>query len=414
MSTNETVDHIFRHEYGHLVASLVRKVGIQQIEEVEDAIQWAMEQAVSHWHKTSKPDNPSGWLFRVALRHLLSQFRDKTRQQHLLTKYAGLQETEDDNGQAEALSQEFNDDVLRLLVLTCSEDIPVESQLVFTLKSLCGFSVAELATRLFTSSENIYKRFNRAKQVLKSQSLEIESLTKAQIQNRLPSVHKVLYVLFTEGYLSSHKDNAIRVDLCKQAYGLMRVLLKTDVGNSPQANALLALMLFNLARFDTRENEQGLVLLEQQDREQWDKNKIAQGLRFLTNAASGETVSRYHVEASIAAQHCIASSFDNTRWDKIAEAYALLEQIAPSPIHRLNRAVVIAQWQGPHKALELLESGHAPSWLTRSYHWFLVLADLQYRCGKHHIANTNSHQALSLAPTEHIRKLIQTRLSRYQ
>jgi predicted RNA polymerase sigma factor len=191
------------------------------------------------------------------------------------------------------------------------------------------------------------------------------------------------------------------------------VLAQHPWGNVPQTHALLALMLFNIARLDTRENHGGLVLLEHQERQLWDQHKIAQALVYLNQSANGDVISRYHIEASIAAEHCLAKTFQDTRWDKIIDAYELLEKIAPSPLHRLNRALAVAEYENPEQGLKVIESMDIPSWLQRSYHWYAVLADLQYRADRIEIANQNAIEAIELAPTQGIKDLLKKRMATY-
>jgi RNA polymerase sigma factor (sigma-70 family) len=408
-----SLDHVFRHEYGSLVAMLVRRFGFDQIDTIEDAVQWSMTQAITHWTLGKQPSNPAAWLYRVALRHLLSELKTRKRHHEILKKQLMLGEDEIAEQPDTALANELSDSLLRMLFLGCDDSIPIESQLVFTLKSLCGFSIEEIAARLFISQANVYKRFTRAKQRLKQQQINLNEVSQTQVSARISAVHKVLYLVFTEGYLSSHPDVMIRKDLCEEAARLAEVLAQHPWGNVPQTHALLALMLFNIARLDTRENHGGLVLLEHQERQLWDQHKIAQALVYLNQSANGDVISRYHIEASIAAEHCLAKTFQDTRWDKIIDAYELLEKIAPSPLHRLNRALAVAEYENPEQGLKVIESMDIPSWLQRSYHWYAVLADLQYRADRIEIANQNAIEAIELASTQGIKDLLKKRMATY-
>lgn len=406
-------EHIFRHEYGPLVASLLRRVGTQHLNAVEDAVQHAMMQALNFWSRDKLPDHPAAWLYQVAYRQLLTEFRIAKRRKDLLAEHSPIENDEIIEPVDIPLPGEMSDALLRMLFVTCHEDIPIESQLVFTLKSLCGFSVKEIALRIFISEANVYKRFSRAKQFLKKQSSELSFINHDHMPVRLPMVHRVLYVLFTEGYLSSHADMAIRHDLCEEALRLCLLLADSKVGNVPTSYALLALMYFHLARMSARQDDSGaLLLLEQQDRSLWDKAYIKKGMGYLQKSAQGEAISRYHVEASIAAEHCLAPSFKQTHWDKIVTSYQLLESISPSILHRLNQAIAMAQWQSPEAGLAVLESIDIPPWLERSYYWYAVQADLQHGCGKLALACKNAKLALAAAPTKNIKLLLHKRLSK--
>ncbi len=409
----DSLEHVFRHEYGSLVATLVRRIGIHYIDIIEDAVQWSMTQALTHWSLGKEPENPSAWLFQVALRYLLSEIKKNKRRQTILNIELSSEDDELDELSEIALPNELADSLLRMLFIACDDNIPIESQLVFTLKSLCGFSISEIAARLFLSEANVYKRFSRAKQQLMKQNPSLDEVNLSQVTTGISAVHKVLYLLFTEGYLSSHPAMMIREDLCNEASRLTLVLAQHPWGDVPQTYALLALMYFNIARLDTRENHAGLVLLEHQERHLWDKQKIAQALVFLNRSACGDSISRFHVEASIAAEHCLATRYQDTPWDKIVEAYELLEKVAPSPLHMLNRALAIAECKSAEDGLKVLEMANIPTWLERSYYWYAVLADLQYRSKQSQLAKQNAEQAINLAPTDGIKNLLKRRMASY-
>ncbi|HHI94323.1 MAG TPA: sigma-70 family RNA polymerase sigma factor [Gammaproteobacteria bacterium] len=413
MNQHVHVEHVFRHEYGLLVATLSRRVGMQHVDIVEDAVQHAMMQALEFWCRDDIPENPSAWLHQVAYRQLLSAFRITKRRNALLAECSVTDDNESFEQPAVPLPGEMSDSLLRMLFVTCNDTIPVESQLVFTLKSLCGFSIREIALRLFITEENAYKRFSRARQHLKNTPVVLDTLTDSDMEARLSMVHRVLYLVFTEGYLSSHADTAIRMDLCVEAIRLVQLILESSFGDTPETNALLALLYLHLARMNARQDTSGeLLLFEQQDRTEWDEQCIFKGLGFLERSAQGGIVSRYHVEASIAAEHCLAPSFKQTRWDKIVRSYEILEHIAPSALHGLNRAVAMAEWQGPGAGLAVLQSLNIPGWLDRSYHWHAVHADLQYRCGDVDLARDIAEQAIKSAPTDDIKRLLYKRLGK--
>ena len=415
MNYHEHVEHVFRHEYGKLVASLLRRVGVMHIEAVEDAVQEAMIKGLDHWSHGNIPDKPSAWLYTVAYRQLMSELRSLHHRQERLSQLPDMDKSLSAEQAELPLPGEMNDSMLRMLFVTCHSEIAAESRLVFTLKCLCGFSVKEIALRLFISEANVYKRFSRARKILQIQSNELDSLTHCEMSIRLPMVHNVLYLIFTEGYLSSQTDTAIRKDLCHEAIRLALIILDSSLGNSPETLALLALMYFHLSRMDTRLDESGaLLLLEQQDRSNWDKDLIKTGLRYLEKSANGKTISRYHLEANIAAEHCLAPSFAQTRWGEIARSYELLERVSPTVLHRLNWAIAKAQWQGPDAGLAILKSCALPVWLERSYYWYSVMADLQFRCGEIVPARKNAKLALEAAPTECIKNLLIKRLEKYE
>ncbi len=405
------VEHFFRHEYGRLVATLSRRVGVRFIEDVEDAVQSALMTALEAWTIAGLPDNPPAWLFRVAHNNLMGELRRRTCRRRILERNAAEAVGAQENGPEGLLAGEVRDDLLRMLFVCCDEAIPEESQLVLALKTLCGFSVREIALRLFATEANVYKRLGRARRRLREVPFRPGELAGEQYSARLPAVHRIVYLVFTEGYLSSHAETAIRRELCSEAIRLAKLLAEHPAGQSPETSALLGLMHFHAARMTARQDSSGgLLLLEEQDRALWDRQKIQIGMEWLAKSAEGDRFSRYHAEAGIAAEHCLAPSFQETRWDKVVECYALLEQIAPSSIHRLNRAVAVAEWRGPTEGLAVLKGFEPPTWLAGSYLWAAVLTDLHRRCGHVALAKRYRDIACKSAPTPAVKELLQRRL----
>jgi predicted RNA polymerase sigma factor len=192
---------------------------------------------------------------------------------------------------------------------------------------------------------------------------------------------------------------------------LTEILADHPVGATPETFALLALMHLHSARMSGREDASGgLLLLEEQDRSLWDAGEIQVGLAWLARSAQGDLFSRYHAEAGIAAEHCLAPSFAATRWNRIAECYALLERAAPSALHTLNRALAVAEWRGPEDGLAILDGLEPPSWLEGSYLWAAVLADLHRRCGHDDRARRYAGAAFASAPSAAVRELLRRRL----
>jgi RNA polymerase sigma factor (sigma-70 family) len=207
-------EHFFRHEFGRLVAMLSHRVGVQHIEAVEDAVQSALMKAIESWAIAGLPENPSAWLYRVAQNDLLGELRQRTNRRRLLEQYSVEALKTPMIGPECFQSDDIHEDLLRMLFVCCDAAIPVESQLVFALKTLCGFSTREIAIRLFTSEANVYKRLGRARSHLQQLSTEFRELSGSQNSSRLPAVNKILYLLFTEGYLTTHAEMAIRQELC--------------------------------------------------------------------------------------------------------------------------------------------------------------------------------------------------------
>ena len=192
---------------------------------------------------------------------------------------------------------------------------------------------------------------------------------------------------------------------------MMLNLVDSTLGNTPESHSLLALMYLHLARIKSRQSEDGtLLLLERQDRSQWDYQLIALGLSYLQQSTNSNTISRYYIETGIASEHCLSPSFEKTRWDKIVSSYELLERIVQSPMHLLSRAIATAEWKGPKEGLIVLKSTKVPQWLDCSYHWYAVQSDLYSRCDENELGLKYAKLAIDAAPTESIRQLLADRL----
>lgn len=405
-------EHFFRHEYGRLVATLTRRVGEQHIETVEDAVQSAMMSALESWTVAGLPDNPTAWLFRAAQNRLWSELRQQVRHRRLAEQHDAETVANKHTLSDPRLADEMDDDLLRMLFVCCDEALPRQSQLVLALKVLCGFEVREIALRLLMSEENVYKRLGRARTRLRALPRPTDTLSGEQFRSRLRSVRTVLYLMFTEGHLSSSREeSAIRRELCAEAIRLTEILANHPIGVSAETSALLALMHLHSARLAARVDEAGgLLLLEEQQRDKWNPDEIACGLAWLAKSATGDVFSRFHAEAGIAAEHCLAASFGETNWQRVVEYYEILESIAPSAIHRLNRAIAVAELHGPAAGLAVLDNLTPSTWPAGSYMMAAVLADLHGRCGDVASASHYRDLACQLAPNAAVRVALQRRL----
>lgn len=405
-------EHYFRHEFGRLVAVLSRRFGVHRLELCEDAVQTALLRAMQSWSQQGLPNDRSAWLYRVALNEVLGALRREKRIDASVDD-ADLVAAEANADDAVYLEHEVRDDQLRMLFVCANPGIPRESQIAFALKILCGFSAEEIALRLFHSPEAIYKRLQRARAALREHVNEIDQPSAAELANRLPAVLEILYLLFTEGYSSAQPDQMIRHELCEEAIRLGRLLDEHPGGAVPETAALLALMYLDAARFDSRvDGAGGLLLLEEQDRSLWDHELIQIGISYLHRSARGGNFTRYHIEAAIAAEHCLAPTYPETRWDEIARLYEMLERVVPSPINTLNRSIAIAEWQGPDAGLALLEAIKPPAWLLGYYLWDATLGELYRRRGDRDRATEHLTRALSAAPTHAEKELIRRRRER--
>jgi RNA polymerase sigma factor (sigma-70 family) len=346
------VDGFFRHESGRLVAALTRVFGVRNLELAEDVVQASLIEALETWSVAGVPDNPSGWLYRVARNRGLDALRREGNALRLAPEVAATHG--DDAGAALTevlLPGEIPDAQLRMMFACCHPGLPPRSRVALTLNTLCGFHPREIGAAFLSTEATARKRLTRAKRQLRDRG-DIEVPAGEALRARLDDLHQVLYLLFNEGYNSSHPDQVIRKELCREAIRLAEMLTDHPLCATPAGWALLALMRLHAARFDARLDADGeLILLADQDRSTWDRRLLADGLRALDRAAEGDDATAYHLEAGIAAHHSLAPSFAQTDWQAILTHYDMLLRRSPSPVVELNRAIVLAELRGPDQGL---------------------------------------------------------------
>ena len=343
----QVVENLFRREWGKMVATLTRIFGIERLELAQDVVQEALVRALQTWPYYGVPENPSAWIMRVSRNLALDQVRRETRFRNKETDIAGFLEQQSPGDLA--FSNEINDDGLRMMFVCCHPQVPREAQVALALRTLCGFSVAEIASAFLTTETAIAKRLTRAKQRIRVARIAFEIPAGEELTARLNGVLQTLYLLFNEGYKASVGQRLIREELCFEAIRLTELLAAHAAGNRPRSHALLALMFLNAARLPARTDAEGNILrLKEQNRSRWDKPMIARGMFHLAQSASGLEISEYHLQAGIAACHCAAGSFEDTDWPQILSLYDRLVELDDSPVVALNRAVAVANgtWSG--------------------------------------------------------------------
>jgi RNA polymerase sigma-70 factor (ECF subfamily) len=398
-SPSAIVEHFFRHESGRLHGALMRMLGPGNLTLVEDVAQGALLQAMRTWSIGGVPANPSAWITRVAinlardtLRHRKMSF---SKEENIITHHEQLLPDAAPIGESE---NEIRDDALRLMFVCCHPALGADAQVVLALKTLCGFSTAEIARAFLSTDAAIEKQLTRTKQRIREANIGFEIPEPAQLSERLDGVLSALYLLFNEGYKASAGERLLREELCQEAIRLTTLLVEHPAGNTPRSHALLALMLLTSARFPSRLDEQGQLLrLDDQDRSQWDHALITRGLFHLTQAASGDSLSEYHVQAGIAACHCMAADYESTDWQRIVRHYDDLERIKPSPIVSLNRAVAVAHLHGAQAGLDVLAAIAQRDRLESHYLLHAVTGELQWRLKDHRAAAESFRRALQLA-----------------
>ncbi|MFI5144052.1 MAG: RNA polymerase sigma factor [Ignavibacteria bacterium] len=409
--SEKLVDHLFRHEAGKMVSVLTRIFGPDRMEIAEDIVQDTFLKALHEWSFNRIPENPSAWLYRVAKNGAIDILRRNKYTEEYKSELNYLLKSEwtlTSSVNNLFLDNEIKDSQLRMIFTCCYPELPAESQIALTLKTLCGFSVKEIARALITSEANINKRLFRAKQKINELNISFKIPGAKEIQNRIEIVHKVLYLLFNEGYNSSSENMVIRKDLCSEAIRLALILAEHDAGKNPATYALISLMYLHFARLDSRVDSEGkILLLKNQDRKLWDKDLIDTGLGYLEHASSEEFISEYQLEAGIAAYHATAGSFEETNWNKILELYDILVKMKPDSINRLNRAIVICRVQGAKKAIDEL---NLIDDLDDYYLYHSALGEMYFQSELHDESIKHFETALKLTDSKAEKTLIRTKI----
>jgi len=300
-------------------------------------------------------------------------------------------------GKSPIFESEIRDGRLRLMFACCHPALSPEDQTALALKTLCAFSANEIANAFLTTEAAIAKRLTRAKQKIRDEHIPFEIPAGVELSRRLDAVSQTLYLLFNEGYKASSGDDLIKEDLCQEAIRLGALLAEHPAGNQPRIHALVALMLLNAARLPARMDSEGNILrLKEQDRSTWNQAMIARGIKHLSESAVGEELSAYHLQAGIAACHCVASDYESTDWRKILSLYDLLMELDGSPVIALNRAVAVANVDGPQAGIEAVEAIHNGSQLKSYYLLYAVLGEFEKQLNNFQAAIDNFRKALEL------------------
>lgn len=385
------IEHLFRRSSGRLVAALTRVLGSEHLSLAEDAVQDALVSALRQWSIHGEPDDPEAWLYRVARNRAIDHLRRDAK------SCAIPDELSVRPAARGGFAHELDDDELQMMLMCCHPALPEESRVALTLKTVCAFSVDEIARGFVTKSETIAQRIVRAKRTIRERPIAMTMPSRHEMPARLESLLQVLYLMFNEGYSASGGDELVRRDVCAEAIRLTRAIAGHAVASSPAAHALLALMLLQAARTPARVDAAGeLILLEEQDRSRWDPAMIAEGIRELERSAAGDVVTRYHTEAAIAACHAVAPSVEETDWPHIVELYDELLAAYPSPVVALNRAIAIAMVEGPEAGIAQIEAIDA----LRDYlPKFVAAGELSLRAGDAARAAGHFARALELPST---------------
>ncbi|MCG8332609.1 MAG: sigma-70 family RNA polymerase sigma factor [Chitinophagales bacterium] len=418
LEINELVEHFFRHESGKLMAMLTRFFGPHNLLLVEDIVQDTLIEAISNWTYKGIPENHVNWLYTVAKNKALNVIkREKYQEKYIFENLHDAKiHQQIDPATIDLFSEEsIVDDQLRMMFMCCHPSISQDSQVALILKTLCGFSISEIAKAFLTNNENINKRLVRARKAIRENKIPFSVPSKQQIDLRVDAVLEAIYLLFNEGYSASNGDDVIRKDLCQESIYLAEIIATHKfISNKSKPYSLLALMQLNAARFKAREDENGdIITLSEQDRTLWDYQMIGEGFSNLEKAAQNKVFSKYHILAAISAYHCSAADFESTNWGNILSLYESLLTIDNSPIVILNYSIVLAKTGKIIEALAELGAIEDQREMKSNHLFYATKTEFQIALKQYDLAKGTLKKAIALAPLSKEKRLLKNRFTTY-
>jgi RNA polymerase sigma-70 factor, ECF subfamily len=402
------IEAVWRIESARLIAGLARMVG--DVGLAEDLAQDALVVAMEKWPQSGVPDNPGAWLMATAKNRAIDRLRrEKTyeRKREEVARDTGALFAMERSDFEAAADEEIGDDLLSLIFTCCHPLLSREARVALTLRLLGGLTTTEIASAFLASESTVAQRLVRAKRTLRDAKVPFEVPRGAELDERLPSVLEVIYLVFNEGYAASGGQDWMRTDLCEEALRLGRILAEL-APREPEAHGLVALMEIQASRLRARRGPDGEpVLLLDQDRGRWDPLLIVRGLRALERAEGlPKPLGPYGLQAAIAACHGKAIRAEETDWIRIAALYEALTQISPSPVVELNRAVAVAMAFGPEVGLAILDEINDHPALTKYHLLPSARADLLEKLGRHEEATSEFKRAAGLTSNARERELL--------
>jgi RNA polymerase sigma factor (sigma-70 family) len=407
MVQQELIPHLFRTEYRKIVSVLSKRFGFDQIEIAEDITSDTFLTAAQTWGLNGLPQNPVAWLYNVAKNKAKNHLQRDILFENKIAPELKKGFSDSYEPEIDLSAQNISDSQLQMMFAICHPAISPEAQIGLSLRILCGFGIEEIADAFLTNRETINKRLFRAKEKLREEKIKIELPGPSQIDERLETVLTTIYLLFNEGYYSVSQNETLRKDVCLEAMRLCNMLVENKDTNKPAVNALLSLMCFHASRFEARMDKNGEpVLYEEQDETLWNAELISKGGYFLNSSATGNTISKYHLEASIA-YWSTQKEDSREKWENVMKLYDQLLHIAYSPVAALNRTYALSKVRGKKEAIEEAEKLN----LTYNQFYFLLLGDL-YTDMDNVKAKQHFGKAFALAKTETGRQAIQKKIDK--
>ncbi len=410
----QTVEHLFRHEWGKLVAVLTKLFGPQNLQMAEDVVQDTLLKAFNSWKINGLPENPSAWIFTVARNKAVDVLRQQKRQSEFSKSITPMLQSE--YTLVPMVKDIINtntiaDDQLRMMLVCCHPSLPTDAQVCLILKTLCGFSVTEIAKAFVCSYDTIEKRLYRARQSFREHKVQFELPPAAELENRLSNILVAIYLLFNEGYNSTAHNNLIRNDLITESMRLCGLILDRKAISHTSTHALLALICFTASRSKARLDDEGnILLLKDQDRRKWDKALIEKGIFHLEASSAGGNISKYHFEAGIAYEYAKSGTYANTNWNNILQCYNLLQQYYPSPVVELNRAIVISELNGAAAGIKAIEAISQLPTLKKYYLLPATLGQFYLQLKNNEAAKKYFIEAAKLTQSVAEKKLLQQKI----
>ena len=407
------IERTVREEWGRILASLVKSVGDFQL--AEDCLQEAIAIALNNWSKRGLPNSPAAWLLTTARHKAIDRLR---RDQSFSSKQKDIAYLMDLENIAadDADEAAIPDKRLEMIFTCCHPALEQKTCIALTLRTLGGLTTEEIAAAFLDKPQAMAQRLVRAKKKIKLAGIPYEIPERDLLPERISSVLSVIYLIFNEGYSASSGDSPVRADLCDEAIRLARIVVQL-LPQETEVSGLLALMLLHDSRRLTRTDENGaMVSLEHQNRRRWDRGKINQGAELLREILPKNRLGPYQLQAAISAVHAQSASWQETDWPQVQALYALLYQLNPSPVVRLNQSMALSHAHSPQEGLQMLQQAEATAngAMANYQPLYAAKADLLVRCNKHTEAAECYQKAIELSDNRSERRFLEQKLMQVQ